>query len=345
MGMMDRDYWRDKYNKNTSQKTASPTVAKFMADMQSQIDSLTQKKRARNRKLLILTLSILLILSTYFMERVGSLEALKTKIQIYLKRNNDSPINTISGIASSKDIIPGILATGQTDFSKQLGVVELEVDLKTAVKNNVRYSIHNDFYYDKDGTNGSIALKIVNVDEKNGTYSGKLNVYMWGAILPITTPISRIDKQICPAKITYSKSEDDKRECEMRLGHNMSTFIKGNISKPLRLKMDFRAKEKMLASYQDESGEYIEIAGFTIPKDAKIKNVITHTLHFTGVISDCLEIQPIEFRIQSIKNDGISGRSSLHKQNSQFSCINNVYSKDASGVITMGTRQQKAEMK
>jgi len=395
MGLMDRDYWKNRGKKETPTNKVSPEIARKIASMQEQIDKQLNKnpnhieriaKRpteqsdsssfkekiynpkefrssstnlrgdqfgsARsassssiskfvsklNNRYLYFVLVVVMIASSFIVERGLTFEAFKNKIEIFLKKEDGSIVNATAALATSKDIIPGIIATSQTEFKNPLGTIDVEIDIPSDSKNFERYSTNHDFYYDKEHTNGSIAYKVISVDKDKNILNGKVNFYMWGATLPITTSITRIDKQLCPSKVERFENQDDKSECEKRLGHNMSAFIKTELGKPIRLRLQSKQDGILSGYYFNEFGKQVEIGGFKIPSDAKLKNVLTHSMHFVGKISDCDEIQPFKIVVSKVKNNDVSGASFAHKSDPNFVCKNHVMNSVASNKIQQGTR-------
>ena len=394
MGLMDRDYWKNKGKKETPSNKVTPEVARKIASMQEQIDKQLNKnpnhieriakrpteqtdsssfkekiynpKEFRssstnqrgdqfgsvrstssssiskfvsklNNRYLYFVLVVAMIASSFIVERGLTFEAVKNKIEIFLKKEDGSIVNATAALVTSKDIIPGIIATSQTDFKNTLGTIDVEIEIPTDTKNFERYSTNHDFYYDKEHTNGSIAYKVISVDKDKNILNGKVNFYMWGATLPITTPITRIDKQLCPSKVERFENKDDKSECEKRLGHNMSVFIKTELGKPIRLRLQSKQDGVLSGFYFNEFGKQVEIGGFKIPSDAKLKNVLTHSLHFVGKISDCDEIQPFKIVVSKVKNNDVSGASFAHKSDPNFICKNHVVNGVTSNKIQQGT--------
>jgi hypothetical protein len=178
---------------------------------------------------------------------------------------------------------------------------------------------------------------VVSIDKEKNILNGKVNFYMWGATLPITASITRIDKQLCPSKVERFENKDDKSECEKRLGHNMSAFIKSELGKPIRLRLQSKQDGILSGYYFNEFGKQVEIGGFKIPSDAKLKNVLTHSMHFVGKISDCDEIQPFKIVVSKVKNNDVSGASFAHKSDPNFVCKNHVVNSVVSNKIQQGT--------
>jgi hypothetical protein len=69
----------------------------------------------------------------------------------------------------------------------------------------------------------------------------------------------------------------------------------------------------------------------------KLKNVLTHSLHFVGKISDCDEIQPFKIVVSKVKNNDVSGASFAHKSDPNFICKNHVVNGVTSNKIQQGT--------
>lgn len=394
MGLMDRDYWKNKGKNEAPSNKVSPKVAKKMATLQEQINKQLNKnsnhiekilkrqteqtdssflkeniynpKEFRssstnqrsdqfdtsrntisssiskfililNNRYLYFALVMLMIASAFIVERGLTFEAVKNKIETFLMKENGSIINATAALATSKDIIPGIIATSQTEFKNPLGTIDVEIEIPVDSKNFERYSTNHDFYYDNKYTNGSIAYKLISIDKDKNILNGKVNFYMWGATLPITTSFTRIDKQLCPSKVERFENKDDKSECEKRLGHNMSAFIKTELGKPIRLRLQSKQDGILSGYYFNEFGKQVEIGGFKIPSDAKLKNMLTHSMHFVGKISDCGEIQPFKIVVSKIKNNDVSGTSFAHKSDPNFVCKNHVMNTVASNKIQQGT--------
>ena len=306
-----------------ARSTSSSSISKFVSKL--------------NNRYLYFVLVVAMIASSFIVERGLTFEAVKNKIEIFLKKEEGSIVNATAALATSKDIIPGIIATSQTDFKNTLGTIDVEIEIPTDIKNFERYSTNHDFYYDKEHTNGSIAYKVISVDKDKNILNGKVNFYMWGATLPITTSITRIDKQLCPSKVERFENKDDKSECEKRLGHNMSAFIKTELGKPIRLRLQSKQDGILSGSYFNEFGKQVEIGGFNIPSDAKLKNVLTHSMHFVGKISDCDEIQPFKIVVSKVKNNDVGGTSFAHKSDPNFICKNHVLNIVVSNKIQQGT--------
>ena len=391
MGLMDRDYWKNRGKIETQSNKVSPKVARKMASLQDQIDKqlnknpnnierfpnrqneqvesnflkeksynhktssthqrsdqfATSKNDNRspmnnfvsklNNRFVYFALVVTYSVSSFIVDRGFTFETVKNKIEIFLKKEDGSIVNATTALATSKVIIPGIIATSQTDFKNTLGTIDVDIDIPIDSINFERYSTNHDFYYDKEHTNGSIAYKVVSVDKDNNVLNGKVNFYMWGATLPITTSITRIDKQLCPSKVERFENEDDKQECEKRLGHNMSAFIKTELGKPIRLRLQSKQDGILSGYYFNEFGKQVEIGGYKIPSDAKLKNVLTHSLHFVGEISDCNEIQPFKIVVSKVKNNDVSGVSFAHKSDPTFICKNHVMNSVVSNKIHQGT--------
>ena len=323
------------YNhKTSSTHQRSDQFATSKNDNRSPINNFVSKL---NNRFVYFALVVAIIVSSFIVDRGFTFETIKNKIEIFLKKEDGSIVNATTALATSKVIIPGIIATSQTDFKNTLGTIDVDIDIPIDSINFERYSTNHDFYYDKEHTNGSIAYKVVSVDKDNNVLNGKVNFYMWGATLPITTSITRIDKQLCPSKVERFENEDDKRECEKRLGHNMSAFIKTELGKPIRLRLQSKQDGILSGYYFNEFGKQVEIGGYKIPSDAKLKNVLTHSLHFVGEISDCNEIQPFKIVVSKVKNNDVSGVSFAHKSDPTFICKNHVMNSVVSNKIHQGT--------
>jgi hypothetical protein len=79
----------------------------------SSISNLVSK--LHNRYLYFL-LVVVMIASSFIVERGLTYEAVKNKIEIFLKKEDGSIVNATAALATAKDIIPGIIAISQTDF-------------------------------------------------------------------------------------------------------------------------------------------------------------------------------------------------------------------------------------
>lgn len=323
------------YNhKTSSTHQRSDQFATSKNDNRSPMNNFVSKL---NNRFVYFALVVTYSVSSFIVDRGFTFETVKNKIEIFLKKEDGSIVNATTALATSKVIIPGIIATSQTDFKNTLGTIDVDIDIPIDSINFERYSTNHDFYYDKEHTNGSIAYKVVSVDKDNNVLNGKVNFYMWGATLPITTSITRIDKQLCPSKVERFENEDDKQECEKRLGHNMSAFIKTELGKPIRLRLQSKQDGILSGYYFNEFGKQVEIGGYKIPSDAKLKNVLTHSLHFVGEISDCNEIQPFKIVVSKVKNNDVSGVSFAHKSDPTFICKNHVMNSVVSNKIHQGT--------
>jgi hypothetical protein len=394
MGLMDRDYWKNRGKKETPSNKVSPEVARKIASMQEQIDNQLKKNpnhieriakrpaeqsesnslqektynpkefrssnsnqrgnqfgNARstsssaisklvlklNNRYLYFVLVVVMIASSFIVERGLTFESVKNKIEIFLKKEDGSIVNATTALATSKDIIPGIIATSQTEFKNSLGTIDVEIEIPKDSKNFERFSTNHDFYYDKEHTYGSIAYQVKSIEKEKNILNGKVNFYMWGATLPITTPISKLDKQICPSKIERFDDKDDKQNCENRLAHNMSVLIKTELGKSIKIRLVSNQDSLLTAFYFNEFGKQTEIGSFKIPSDAKLKNVLTHSFHFQGKISDCDEIQPFTFTISKVKNNNLNGVSFAHKADSTFVCKHRVLNSVSNNQIRQGT--------
>ena len=117
----------------------------------------------------------------------------------------------------------------------------------------------------------------------------------------------------------------------------MSAFIKTELGKPIRLRLQSKQDGILSGYYFNEFGKQVEIGGYKIPSDAKLKNVLTHSLHFVGEISDCNEIQPFKIVVSKVKNNDVSGVSFAHKSDPTFICKNHVMNSVVSNKIHQGT--------
>ena len=294
-------------------------------------------KKILTYRSLYISLFIVMIALSFIIERGVTFEAIRNKIEIFLTKKNGSIINATASLAQSKDIIPGIIATSQTDFKNSLEIIDIGIDIPSDSQNFERYSTNHDFYYDKEHTNGSIAYRVISIDKEKNILNGKVNFYMWGASSAIKTSITRMENQLCPSKIERFEDKDDKKECEKRLGDNMSVSIATELGKPIRLRLHSKKENLLSGYYLNEFGKQMEIGGFKIPADAMIRNVLTHSLHFIGTISDCDEIKPFKIIISSVKNNGINGSASSHKMDPKFVCNSRVFNRSSNREIQQGT--------
>ena len=348
MGIMDRDYWREKHNPKKKAAGDGKGTFKFL-DRKVEIynpkafrgsgkntTNTYQRNlstgsvgsffgRVLNRRTIYLLLLVVMIVSTFVAERSLTVQSVWEKFNIFLQKENGSLIRATARLASSKDIIPGIISTAQTDFKNNFGMVDIEIDLSKATPDGERYSSNHDFYFDTktaDGRNmnGSIAYRVLSLESDKKTLNGKVNLYMWGANSPLQGRSSRMDKQICPSSITRNSDKDDEMKCDTRLAHNISLLVKSDITKPIKLRLVRRDNTNLMAYFIDHKNYITEIGGFKVSKDAQLKNVVTHTLHLDGKISDCAEMKPISFQILSVSNSGLKGSSSIHKADEKFEC-------------------------
>jgi hypothetical protein len=329
MGLMDRDYWKERHrgNSNSKVKDAYYNPKEFRKSL---------KARARfNFKWIYWAVILIGVGATIAMERGITIESLKTKAEVIRAKYDGSIFDAIREIFDAKDIIPGILLVAQTDFKGPMKRVEVEIDLSKALDNFERYGVGQDFYYENKGVNGSIGYRVTSIDKKNGYVNGKVVMLMWGAESPFAASLTHLDNQICSGNIVRGKeNKNDKLECGNSYAFSMSTKTRHKIGNNFKIALDFTEKDKLRGYYADDEGNLKELGGFNLYPSMKPKPLLTHNLSFSGVISDCREMKPIEFSIGKINNGNDVGKSFAHQVDKAFECNSRLALRIAGGKIT-----------
>lgn len=366
MGIMDRDYWKNKGKPEDQTNKVSPRVKRAMDSLQESFDRKAKDKsnlidripkrgdesirashynpkefRGSNKastkfniKWIYWGAILIGVLATIAMERGISIDSLRTKFQIIKEKYNGSLLDTIKEAISGKDIIPGILLVAQTDFKTPLKRVEIEIDLSKALENYDRYGVGQDFYYEKKGVNGSIGYRILSLDKEAGYVNGKVGMLMWGAESPFAASLTHLDNQVCAGNVVRGTSEkDDKVECGNSYAFAMSAKTRHPLGKNFKVALDFTERDKVRGFYSDESGGLRELGGFNLYPNMKPQSLLTHNLSFSGVISDCKELKPIEFALVKIKNGIDTGQSFPHGTDKNFECHTILSAKVSKGKI------------
>ena len=337
MGIQDRDYYRDKnavninYNPKEFRGSSGSSVNKAP-------ESKAKKRHFSGRRFWYWLLLIISAISAIAVERVLTFETIKTKFEIFLRKSEGSPIKAIENLINSKDIIPGITAAAQTNFRKTFKTIDIEFSIPNVNEALSRYSLHTDFYFEGPDGNGSIAFKILNFDAKKNVVDGKIDLYMWGAVSPIYGDDAKRELQHCPAHVKRALEVSDSRECAAKLSHNMSVLTRTAMGKPIKIRLVNKENDAIHGFYTNEFGKQMMIGGFNIAPGARIKNLVTHSIHYPGTISDCEEMKPVSFEIISVKNDGVVGSMFAHKLDDKYECKGRVIANAKNGKIILGMK-------
>jgi hypothetical protein len=279
------------------------------------------------QKKLIFLLSIISIsLSIYFMDFIPNKQ--KTT-EVNLENKSISQ-------PSEKLILPGIMATAQTDFTSDLNKIEFSIDYgKNKFTHDYnRLSLNTDFFIEKG--QGSVAFEIININEEKNTVKIKTTFYMWGAVSKELFYKTIYAGQLCEGSIVRQEKTDDKISCNGVIGDAMTITFDLELYKPVKFRLDFE-KNIITANYYDNEGVINSIGLFRIRSDEKIKKIITNTLHFTGSIADCNEIKPINFKIFDLRNNGKKGDSFSHQKEINFECHNQIINQTSKKEIILGS--------
>jgi hypothetical protein len=370
MGLMDRDYWKNKGKPEDQTNKVSPRTKRAMDSLQESFDkgvtkdpnlidripkrrddestspyynpkefrgSKTLAKRFRLKWIYWLLL-IATVVSVIAVERGITIEAIKTKLSVFYQQSDGSIINATKSLFASKDIIPGIIATAQTDFKTNLGIVDIEIDPIKAVLNYDRYNIAHNFHYEKNGMGGAIGMKILSVDRVKNSINARVGMHMWGAKSQFASSLGKLDQQICAGDLIRGDKADDRLECKGNLAFAISSQIKMDFGSILRLRLDFRNPEKIVGHYSTDGKNFSELGGFNLYAPVQPKKSITHSLGAGGVVSDCAELLPVEFVTVAVKNNSSFGSTFVHDKEKSFECNARVINRVIDKKVAQGVK-------
>jgi len=337
--LIDFDHWKKKHRSNTNSKLKSayfnPKEFRGSGDAQP---------RSRG-KWIIWILLIATGVSAVFVERGWTPETLLRKANIFFEMSDGDLIETAKSIISAKTIIPGVISTAQTGFKDDFKEVVIEFNPNQLIAAGYRYSTSHDFYATTEKMQGSISYRVQSGKPDSKTIKGEVIIHMWGFKSSIFGYNSRRTLQICPETIKQSSRLDDERQCGADLATGIAKIIETENGKTIKLKLRQTKDGEIKGFYVNDKGEDDLVGGFKLRDGDTIKNVMTHTLHFKGEVSDCKEIEPIVFEITSVKNNERQGDSFLHQTGQEFACKDQVKSRVRSGRIVHEIKEKSDQSK
>lgn len=308
MGLMDRDYWKEK-NRNISNRQSNninPKVKVFMNSLQEQIDK--HEQQVSYRKLVIFV-----ILMTIGVLLISLNKVINDREELEIQKNQTQKI----------DIIPGIFSIVQTNFSTILETVDIEINISKSTKNFDRYLIGNEFFFEDKRMGGKIFYKIMSIDS-NLNVNGKVTLMMWGGQQPILNSKSRHESPDCVGPLIRNSDKDDKIMCDGVLSSNLSILVTSKLNQPITLRVN-NSKNNILKGYfSKNSHDFEEIGGFKYTNNSKLTNELTNYIEFIGKINSCSEMKPFEYSTRFIINNDLKGKSFIQDRDSKFECQNQV---------------------
>lgn len=308
MGLMDRDYWKEKKNDYSIHQSnnVNPRVKNVISQLQKQIDE-QERNRLSYRKLVIYVI---------FMT-IGVLLISLNKIKKDKEELDESKTQTIK-----VDIIPGIFSVVQSNFKTSIETLDIKFDISHLIENKDRYLIGNEFYFSDKSMGGKISYKVLSVDS-NSIVKGKVTLMMWGGQEPLLNSKTRPEKPFCIGPLIRSETRDDKIKCDGVLSSNLSLLVNSKTQEPITLRL-INSNNVLKGYFKNSNYEFEEIGGFKYRNETKISNEITNYIEFIGKINNCSELKPIEVITLSIKNNNIESKPFIQKSDNKFECQNQI---------------------
>jgi len=343
MGMMDRDYWKEKHNPNWNKKNRSvnPKYAKGLADLQKQLDrqstpiqNFVSKKESYLKKYFYF-LAIIIFVNLVFIKEDGRyFNYFIEKFQTFSGLKDSPALNNLKIRPKSKSIIAQDISIVQTDLHDDFDQVDIELNLARSLINPTQYFSKHSFYSDVKEHSGQLSYFITNVDKKNGIINGKIIFQMWGS-LSITNPNSNSNKSgVCQGELKRDLNNGDVVNCNGNLTSSVHVFIKSKIGDKIILRLKNGPNKTLKAYYLETNGSFTEVGTVKYSPNEKISKILTHTLNSSSNISSCDELMPFSIEITSITNNGKNGRSFHTKFDENFACAKRIVTEVNNNKIT-----------
>jgi len=323
MGMMDRDYWKEKHNKKELF-----ILREYGEDSFKEFDD-ERKQNSKIKNLIWVLVTVLTILALIlsslieqgfrYKDAQNFIADTKYEIANIIKNlnkdknlissenmrwineayENQEPLKKTENRINTK-MVPTFVTELQTNFSQKIEGINLNFIYVDYLHNAVNYDLTFFYYTNLENTYGSIFLKPLRCDSLFKC-NVSVGLTFWGKADSNLGLKSSYGVKVCDGKFIKGKYVDDKYEC----GGNIAVTITRNIDLNLREPINFNLainKNTIVINILGENKKPEMIGEFTLPKQFELQKSVMSSIFSSEKISNCSELKPIKIAMDQIIN-------------------------------------------
>jgi len=320
MGIMDREYWKEKYNKNSHYNPKE-----FRGRSKLVLVASSQQKW---KKYFFIFLSLVMIASAFIVEKGYDLQDFSKSITqikktvILVFHNFPKAVHTLfqedivkSNVSGSKSenikinsieiensrVTPTHVTVVQTNFTKKIEELKFNFTYIDYLENAKSYNVGLNYSTNLDKTAGVISIKPISC---NLVYICKVGVTFshWGATNSELGINSSYAAKPCEGKFVKGKNADDKVECVGNFGISIRKVIEVDLKKAINFSLKIKNGNALEANYINTSEKIETIGEFKMPSNFELHKSITTNIYFGEKISSCEKLKPLHVAMDLIIN-------------------------------------------
>lgn len=320
MGIMDRDYWKEKYNKNFQYNPKE-----FRGRSKLVLVSSSQQKW---KKYLFIILSLVMIASAFIVEKGYGLQdfsnsitqikktailvfnnfpkAVQTLLQEDVAKPKVAGLKTETVKVSSVEneisrVTPTHVTVVQTNFTKKIEELKFNFTYIDNLENAKNYNVGLNYATNLDKTAGSISIKPINC---NLVFICKVGITFnhWGGTNSELGLNSSYAAKPCEGKFVKGKNADDKVECVGNFGTSIRKVIEVDLKRAINFSLKIKNGNVLEATYINSLEKLESIGEFKMASNFEFHKSITTNIYFGEKISGCEKLKPLFVAMDLIVN-------------------------------------------